>query len=44
MNCYQVFDVATRFGGFKQSGIDRVLGSYALDNYTEIKSVYISLE
>lgn len=44
VNCYQVFDVATPFGGFKQSGIGRELGSYALDNYTEVKSVYVSLE
>lgn len=44
VNCYQVFDVATPFGGFKQSGIGRELGSYALNNYTEVKSVYISLE
>lgn len=44
VNCYQVFDVATPFGGFKQSGIGRELGSYALNNYTEVKSVYVSLD
>jgi len=27
------------FGGYKQSGMGRELGSYALDNYTQVKSV-----
>ncbi|MBD5020722.1 aldehyde dehydrogenase family protein, partial [Xanthomonas citri pv. citri] len=32
------------FGGYKQSGLGREMGSYALDNYTEVKSVWINLE
>ncbi|WP_071394723.1 aldehyde dehydrogenase family protein [Bacillus tuaregi] len=43
VNCYNVFDAASPFGGFKQSGIGREMGSYALENYTEVKSVWISL-
>lgn len=39
INSYDVFDAAVAFGGFKQSGIGRELGPYALNNYTEIKSV-----
>src|SRR6187551_3591961 len=37
INCYDVFDAAAPFGGFKMSGIGRELGEYALRNYTEIK-------
>jgi aldehyde dehydrogenase (NAD+) len=43
VNCYNAFDAASPFGGFKQSGIGREMGSYALDNYTEVKSVWINL-
>jgi aldehyde dehydrogenase (NAD+) len=43
VNCYNVFDAASPFGGFKQSGIGREMGSYALQNYTEVKSVWINL-
>jgi aldehyde dehydrogenase (NAD+) len=43
VNCYNVFDAASPFGGFKQSGIGREMGSYALNNYTEVKSVWINL-
>lgn len=43
VNCYNVFDAASPFGGFKQSGIGREMGSYALENYTEVKSVWINL-
>ncbi|KAI0668746.1 aldehyde dehydrogenase [Trametes maxima] len=31
------------FGGFKQSGIGRELGKYALDNYTAVKAVQVNL-
>ena len=43
VNCYNIFDAASPFGGYKQSGIGREMGSYALQNYTEVKSVWISL-
>jgi len=32
------------FGGYKKSGTGRELGSYALDEYTEVKSVYINTD
>jgi aldehyde dehydrogenase (NAD+) len=41
VNCYDNFDVAAPFGGFKQSGYGREKGEYALDNYTEVKCVTI---
>jgi len=31
------------FGGFKMSGMGREMGEYALDHYTEVKSVIASL-
>jgi len=44
VNCYDVFDAAAPFGGFKQSGIGRELGEKALDNYTELKTVTVSMD
>ena len=44
VNCYNVFDAASPFGGFKQSGLGREMGSYALNNYTEVKSVWLNLK
>jgi aldehyde dehydrogenase (NAD+) len=41
VNCYDVFDAAAPFGGFKMSGIGRELGEYALGLYTEVKTVTI---
>jgi len=43
INCYDVFDAAAPFGGFKSSGIGRELGEKAIDNYTEHKTVTVSL-
>ena len=43
VNCYNAFDAASPFGGYKQSGMGREMGSYALNNYTEVKSVWINL-
>jgi aldehyde dehydrogenase (NAD+) len=43
VNCYDVFDAAAPFGGFKQSGLGRELGEYALELYTEVKTVTMAL-
>ena len=43
VNCFDVFDAAAPFGGFKQSGIGRELGEYGLQQYTEVKTVTVKL-
>jgi aldehyde dehydrogenase (NAD+)/phenylacetaldehyde dehydrogenase len=43
VNCYNVLDPATPWGGFKQSGWGRELGAYALDLYTEVKNVIVDI-
>ena len=44
VNCYDVFDAAAPFGGYKMSGQGRELGEYALSLYTEVKTVTVSLD
>ncbi|MBO1625134.1 aldehyde dehydrogenase family protein [Bacillus arachidis] len=44
INSYNLENAASPFGGYKQSGIGREMGSYALDNYTEVKSIWVNLE
>jgi phenylacetaldehyde dehydrogenase len=39
INCYNVFDPALPFGGYKQSGWGREMGHEVLELYTEVKSV-----
>ncbi|MEU9152806.1 aldehyde dehydrogenase family protein [Streptomyces sp. NPDC048417] len=43
VNTYSELDLTFPFGGFKQSGIGRELGEKSLDNFTELKSVFIRL-
>jgi acyl-CoA reductase-like NAD-dependent aldehyde dehydrogenase len=43
VNCYNVIDPISPFGGYKQSGIGRELGKHSIDLYTQIKSVYVKL-
>ena len=43
INCYNVFDPALPFGGYKQSGWGREMGHAALEHYTELKSVCAAL-
>ena len=39
INCYNIFDAALPFGGYKQSGWGREMGHDALELYTEVKAV-----
>jgi phenylacetaldehyde dehydrogenase len=43
INCYNVFDSALPFGGYKQSGWGREMGHEVLNNYTEVKAVTTQL-
>ena len=43
INCYNVFDSALPFGGYKQSGWGREMGHEVLDLYTETKAVVLGL-
>lgn len=43
VNCYNIFDSALPFGGYKQSGWGREMGSEALELYTETKAVCVQL-
>ncbi|MCP9495355.1 MAG: aldehyde dehydrogenase family protein [Pyrinomonadaceae bacterium MAG19_C2-C3] len=43
INCYNVFDAALPFGGYKQSGWGREMGHDALELYTQKKAVCIRL-
>ncbi|MFZ3264223.1 MAG: aldehyde dehydrogenase family protein, partial [Terriglobales bacterium] len=39
INCYNIFDAALPFGGYKQSGWGREMGKDVLNLYTETKAV-----
>jgi phenylacetaldehyde dehydrogenase len=43
INCYNMFDAASPFGGYKQSGFGRDMGPDALDGYLQTKSVWVDL-
>ncbi len=43
VNCYNIFDAALPFGGYKQSGWGREMGAEALELYTETKAVCLQL-
>jgi aldehyde dehydrogenase (NAD+) len=43
INTYNMYDAASPFGGFKQSGFGRDLGMHALEGYTQVKSVWVDL-
>jgi aldehyde dehydrogenase (NAD+) len=43
VNCFDVFDQSTPFGGYKQSGFGKELGKYALQEYTQVKTVKFQL-
>jgi phenylacetaldehyde dehydrogenase len=43
VNCYNIFDAALPFGGYKESGWGREMGHEVLDNYLETKAVCIQI-
>lgn len=43
INTYNMFNAASPFGGFKQSGYGREMGKHALELYTQVKSVWVDL-
>jgi len=43
INCYNVFDAALPFGGYKQSGWGREMGEAVLGNYLNVKAVTLAL-
>ncbi len=43
VNCYNIFDSALPFGGYKQSGWGREMGHEVLEMYTQTKAVVIGL-
>lgn len=43
INCYNIFDAALPFGGYKQSGWGREMGEAVLENYLNTKAVTVGL-
>jgi len=43
INSYNVLDSGSPFGGYKQSGFGRDLGAEAIEQYTNVKSVWVAL-
>jgi phenylacetaldehyde dehydrogenase len=43
INCYNIFDAALPFGGYKQSGWGREMGHEVLEQYTDVKAVCTAL-
>jgi acyl-CoA reductase-like NAD-dependent aldehyde dehydrogenase len=43
INTYNIYDTATPFGGYKQSGFGREMSMHAIEHYTQLKSVWVDL-
>jgi aldehyde dehydrogenase (NAD+) len=43
INCYNIYDAASPFGGYKESGFGREMGHFNLDLFTQVKSVWVDL-
>lgn len=44
INCFDVFDAAIPFGGYKMSGHGREKGIYSLNNYLQVKAVVTAIK
>jgi aldehyde dehydrogenase (NAD+) len=43
INAYNFYDPGLPFGGYKESGFGRERGHYALEEYTQVKSIWVDL-
>lgn len=43
INTYGLMDASLPFGGYKSSGFGRELGAHAMEHYTELKTVWLSM-
>ncbi|HVL69494.1 MAG TPA: betaine-aldehyde dehydrogenase [Vicinamibacterales bacterium] len=43
INTYNIYDTASPFGGYRQSGFGREMSAHALEHYTQVKSVWVDL-
>jgi aldehyde dehydrogenase (NAD+) len=43
INDYHLISAEAPFGGYKQSGIGRELGTWGLEEYTEVKHIHVNL-
>ncbi len=43
INDHHLINCIAPFGGYKQSGLGRELGTYGMDEYTEVKHVHVDL-
>ncbi|KAJ7361019.1 aldehyde dehydrogenase [Mycena albidolilacea] len=43
VNCFHNFAPNIPFGGYRQSGIGREMGEYALHHYTNVKAVHVNI-
>jgi acyl-CoA reductase-like NAD-dependent aldehyde dehydrogenase len=43
VNAYNLYDPGLPFGGYRQSGFGRERGHYALEEYTQVKSIWVDL-
>ncbi|XP_033103522.1 4-trimethylaminobutyraldehyde dehydrogenase A-like [Anneissia japonica] len=43
INNYNLYPIEMPFGGYKQSGLGRELGTSAIDSYTQTKMVYVEM-
>jgi acyl-CoA reductase-like NAD-dependent aldehyde dehydrogenase len=43
VNAYNLYDPGLPFGGYKESGFGRERGHYALEEYSQVKSIWVDL-
>ena len=44
VNCYNVYDAAVPFGGYKMSGFGRESGPHHIEDYLETKAIWMKLD